>query len=123
MRKLMGVGVALLSLAFVVMGVAMAADGGGKPKHTIKEVMKNAHKDKLLNKVLGGEASQEQKLVLLDHYISLVECEPPKGDMDSWQNLAGRLALASAKVAVGREGALAELDKAKNCKVCHDAHK
>ena len=123
MRKFIGVCVVLLSLAFVVMGVAMAAEGGGKPKHTIAEVMKNAHQDKLLNKVLSGQASQEEKLVLLDNYVSLVECEPPRGDMNSWHKLAGGLALASAKVVVGRDGALPELKAASNCKTCHDVHK
>ena len=123
MRRYFGGCVVVLSLAFVAMGVALAAEEGGKPKHTIKEVMNNAHKGGLLKKVLEGQASQEEKLVLLDHYISLVESAPPKGDMNSWQELAGKAALASAKVAVGREDAMPELKTATNCKACHDKHK
>jgi hypothetical protein len=110
------------------LAVAWAAEGEGaaQPKHTIKEVMKNANAGgakSLLKKVTSGKATQEERLVLLDHYISLVENKPPKGDMDSWQTLAGRAALAAAKVAVGRDGATAELDTATNCKACHSVHK
>ena len=95
-----------------------------KPKHTIKEVMAKALKGNKLNKkVLSGEASQKEKLELLNLYISLVESKPPKGDNSSWQKLAGASALAAAKVAVGREGALDELKAATNCKACHSVHK
>ena len=85
--------------------------------------MKTAHKDGLLKKVLAGEANEADKLTLLDNYISLIESTPPKGDMESWHNLAGRAALAAAKVAVGREGATDELKAATNCAACHKAHK
>ena len=110
-----------VSLGTLLIDRALAAEDG--PKHTIAEVMKNAHKDKLLNKVLDGEATQEEKLALLDNYISLIEAAPPKGEMASWQELTGKLALAAGKVAVGREGAAEELKAASNCKACHDAHK
>jgi hypothetical protein len=123
MRRLTAGSVVLGCFAMVLLGVAVAAEQQPKPKHTIKEVMTNAHKSGLLKKVLADEATPEEKLVLLDHYISLVECTPPKGDMNSWQNLSGKLALASAKVAVGRDGALTELKAASNCTTCHDAHK
>jgi hypothetical protein len=107
------------------MGFATAQDEAAKPapKHTIKEVMVNAHKDGLLKKILAGEASAEEKMVLLDHYISMVECAPPKGELASWQTLSGKAALAAAKVAVGREGSLDELKAATNCAACHKAHK
>ncbi len=123
MRTYFGGCVVVLSLAFVAMSVARAAEERSKPKHTIKQVMNDAHKGGLLKKVLDGQASQEEKLVLLDHYISLVECTPPKGDMGSWQQLAGKVALASAKVAVDRDGALPELKAATACAACHDQHK
>jgi hypothetical protein len=94
-------------------------------KHTIKEVMKIAHgkESGLLQKVLKGEASEDQKKELLDVYISMVEGKPSKGDLDSWHTLAGGAALAAAKVVVGREGALKELESATNCKACHSVHK
>ncbi|MCU0961753.1 MAG: hypothetical protein MUF48_16790 [Pirellulaceae bacterium] len=93
------------------------------PKHTIKDVMKQAHGAKLLNKVVDGSASKEEKDQLLDLYISMIENKPPKGDSDEWLMKSGRLILASAKVAVGREKATDELKAASNCKACHDAHK
>ena len=104
----------------------MAADGEGdesKSKHTIKEVMKIGHKDGLLKKILGGDATDEDKKQLLDLYISMIESKPEKGDAGSWARLAGRSALAAAKVVTGRDGAIAELKAATNCKACHSVHK
>lgn len=94
-----------------------------KPKHTIKEVMKVGHKEGLLKKVLGGEASDEEKKQLLDLYVSMVESKPKKGDQASWIKLAGGSTLAAAKVVTGREGAIDELKAATNCKACHSVHK
>ena len=116
--------VAVFVACLSILGVVIADDDGeSTPKYTIKEVMKIAHKDGLLKKVIAGDANQEEKLSLLDYYISLVENEPPKGDMESWHNLAGKAALAAAKVAVGRDDATAELKTAANCGKCHKAHK
>jgi hypothetical protein len=93
-----------------------------KPKHTIKEVMK-AHKGGLLKKLVAGEGTAEEKKMFLDMSISLLEAKPPKGEMNSWQKLAGGQALAAAKLVVGREGAEDELKKATNCAACHKPHK
>lgn len=126
-RLLVGCVAALVAMAGV--GIALspsrAADGDSPVKHTIKEVMKLAHgKDAgLLQKVLKGEASEAQKKELLDAYVSLVENTPTKGDEASWHQLAGKAALAAAKVVVGREGAVQELESATNCKACHSVHK
>ena len=96
---------------------------GPPPKHTIKEVMKQAHGAKLLNKVVDGSASKEEKDQLLDLYISLIDNKPPKGEENQWIMNSGRAILAVARVVVGREGATEELKAATNCKACHDAHK
>ncbi len=104
-------------------GWAQNDEGEKKAKHSIKEVMKKAHKDGLLKKVTSGDASAEDQRELLDLYISLVENTPPQGEMDSWHRLAGGAALAAAKVVVGRDGAVVELKEATNCKACHDVHK
>lgn len=114
--------IALLTCAAWSNG-ANTADDEKKPKHTIKEVMKVALKGDLQKKVLSGNASDEDKKKLLDMYISMVESKPPKGQMNSWHNLAGAAALAAAKVVVGREGAAEELKTATNCKACHSEHK
>ncbi len=94
-----------------------------EPKHSIKDVMKLAHKDGLLKKVTDGEASQEDKQLLLDLYIDMLEGTPSKGEQADWIMAAGRSMVAAAKVVVGREGAVEELKAATNCKACHDAHK
>ena len=103
--------------------VGQESQQGPPPKHTIKEVMKQAHGAKLINKVLDGKASKEEKDQLLDLYISLIDNKPPKGEPDKWMVNSGRAILAAARVAVGREGALEELKTATNCKACHDTHK
>lgn len=101
------------------------AQEGGEPKHSIKEVMKAAHNKEsgVLGKVLSGEATQEEKIVLLDHYISLSQNKPPKGDAESWNKLTGAIVMAASKVVVGREGAEAELKTATTCAACHKEHK
>lgn len=124
--KLARFAIVLLSMTALISGLraAFADDApAGDAKHTIKEVMENAHKSKLINKVLADEATQEEKIELLDNYISLLESSPPKGDMASWNNLAGQAAVAAAKVVVGRDGALVELKTATNCAACHKVHK
>jgi hypothetical protein len=80
-------------------------------------------KDGLLAKIKAGTATAEEKTQLLDLYIDMLESKPPKGDMESWHNLAGAATLAAAKVVVGREGGVDELVKATNCKACHSVHK
>ena len=118
-----------LSAAVVVGSFAFAQDSeekqeAAKPKHTIKEVMEQALKGNKLNKkVLSGDASEKEKLELLDLFVSLVENKAPKGDQASWQKFSGSAALAAAKVAVGREDALKELKTATNCAKCHKEHK
>jgi len=119
--------VCCLALSFIsvpCLSTVLAADEEKpKSKYTIKEVMKNVNKDGLLKKVVAGDASQEDKVILLDNYIALVETKPEKGDNASWQKLAGGAALAAAKVVVGRDGAIEELKVASNCKACHSVHK
>ena len=116
--------VAIISLSIGAFAFGQDDDEKAKPKHAIKDVMAKALKGNKLNKkVLSGKASQEEKLELLDLYISLVENKPPKGDQASWQKFAGASALAAAKVAVGRDGAIKELKAATKCATCHKAHK
>jgi hypothetical protein len=85
--------------------------------------MKQAHSAKLLNKVVDGEASKQEKDQLLDLYLSMLENKPDKGEQQSWIMKSGRLMWAAAAVAVGREGAEGMLKEASNCKACHSIHK
>ena len=91
--------------------------------HAIKEVMKKAHKEKLLNKVLSGEASQDEKTTLLDLYLSLPENEPPKGDIKDWNQRTTEVIFAAARVVTEREGSLGQLKKATTCAACHKVHR
>lgn len=129
-KTVQALSIAALALAISAIAVAQTEDDkkeeAKKPKHTIKEVMKKGlkgGKSSLNAKVLSGKASDKEKLELLDLYVSLVEAKPPKGEPASWQKFAGTAALAAAKVAVGREGAMKELKAATNCGKCHKAHK
>lgn len=131
MPKFFRICVAVLFAMVTVSAFAVAEDPDNnveakKPKHTVKQVMGKAMApkgDKLNKKVLSGEATDAEKLELLDLYISLTENDAPHGDADSWKKFTNAAALAAAKVAVGREGAMDELKTATNCKKCHDAHK
>ena len=94
-------------------------------KKTVKEVMKAGHAGNasLLKKILGGDASPEEKVKLLDLYIDLVENDPPKGDATEWKMQSGMAMLSAAKVVAGRDGAVDELKKTSDCKSCHDKFK
>ena len=94
-----------------------------EPENSIKDVMKKAHKDGLLKKVMSGQASDDDKKMLLDLYIDMLEGVPEKGDRGEWIMASGPSVIAAGKVVVGREGALEELKTATNCKNCHDKFK
>ena len=106
-------------------GIALGFDDAEGDGHTIKEVMA-AHKggaNSLLSRVVAGDASDEEKIELLNLYASLNENEAPKGDADSWDEKTDALLIAAAKVVAGREGAGEELKGAANCMACRSAHK
>src|SRR5438477_7138389 len=74
---------------------------GEKPKYSIKEVMKEAHKGKLMNKVAEGKADDTEKKHLVELYKSLAQNDPPKGSMDDWKKRTKALVEASEKAAKG----------------------
>ena len=103
---------------------ATAEGAAPKPKYTIKEVMQLAHKKlKLHPKVLKGQATEKEKLKLMELYIALWENDPPKGKKADWQKRVGDLMNAVCKVALGYPGAEAELKAVANCGGCHKPHK
>ena len=134
MSKLFRISIAILAVVFMFSAITIAQDGNKKnkkddkkkPKHTVKQVMGKTMSPKgakLNKKVIGGTATDAEKLELLDLFISLTENSPPKGDAESWKEFTNSVTMAAARVAVGREGATDELKAATNCKKCHDAHK
>ncbi|MCF7959502.1 MAG: hypothetical protein K9M08_02060 [Pirellula sp.] len=117
--------VSSIAIAAILLLGFSHANSFNAEKKTIKEVMKAglAGNTSLLKKVLGGDASAEEKMKLLDLYIDLVENDAPKGDETEWKMMAGMAMLTAAKVVAGREGAIDELKKASDCKSCHDKFK
>jgi hypothetical protein len=132
-------GVVTMAAAFTAQGQQSPAAQGQQPapprgqqtvpagetpaKFSIKDVMENAHKAGLLKKVLDGQASQEEKLTLLDHYVSLTESQPALGSPEGWREKSNAVVVAAAKVAVGRDDGTELLKAATNCAACHKEHK
>jgi hypothetical protein len=114
---------AFLLVVMATTTVAMGINNSTAEPKSIKEVMKVAHKDGLLKKVQGGDATDEEKKQLLDLYIDMLEGEPKKGDKAEWNQVAGATVVSAAKVVLGREGGLEELKKATDCQACHSKFK
>ncbi|HMP07735.1 MAG TPA: hypothetical protein PJ982_15395 [Lacipirellulaceae bacterium] len=116
----------VVAIAALVVGSAVlwAQESGDKaPKYTIEEVMEQAHQDGLLQKVADGEATADEKLRLLDLYLSMLEQDPPQGDVDAYRAKAAQAVAAAARVVVGRDGAEGQIKRAVNCAACHRDHK
>jgi hypothetical protein len=128
-QQLAGWTLVVLICTLIVAAVQAQNTEKAEPKHAIKDVMKQAHTPgeaggkSLLQRVTAGDASNDDKVQLLDLYVSLVENDPPRGDADEFMKKAGAAALAAAKVVVGREGAPEALKAAVNCAACHRDHK
>jgi hypothetical protein len=111
-----GLGVAVLAV-FVALGLAVAQED--KPKYTIKQVMKDAHKSNLWKKVAQGKATKEEDEKLVEYYTALTKNKPPKGDEKEWKEQTEAM-LAAAKGAVKNDKAEEEkLLKLVNCMMCH----
>ena len=104
-------------------GIVGAQDG--KPKYTIKEVMKQAtgRPAKLLNTILDGKGTDDDKKKLLELYTEMAKNKAPKGDADNWKKLNDAVVAAAKDVVDGKEGGIEALKKATNCKDCHSQHK
>jgi hypothetical protein len=88
-----------------------------KPKYTIKEVMKEAHKSGLWKKVAKGEADKEDREKLAELYKALMQNKPPAGDADEWK----KTTTAMHKIA---EDAIKDPEAGKKLKVdCGACHK
>ncbi len=112
-----------LAAATLTLGLFSVVNGQAKPKYTIKQIMKDGLKGGLAKKVVGGEATDKEKIQLLDYAIALYETKPKKGDPASWTKLTGNLVTAAAKVAIDPKAGTEALGKAVNCKACHNKHK
>jgi hypothetical protein len=115
----------MLRFGFLALGLGLLAGWGlvveaaddAKPKHTISEVMIEAHKKGLLTKVVSGKASDAEKKQLCELYESLAANKPPKGSAVEWKSKT------DAIVAACKKGDPKALKAAVNCGVCHKAHR
>jgi hypothetical protein len=127
MFRFVGVGLCgLLALVLVAGGGYGAAEkdkAEKKLKYTIKKVMKLAHKDGLLKKVIDGKASAEDKEKLAKLYVALSQNEPPAGDAEEWKQTTRKMVAAARAAAKGDDNAPELLQAAVNCKICHGKFK
>ena len=121
MRRWFGRALLFALVAFVGLGPAGAADE--KPKYTIVEVMREAHRSGLVAKVVQGRADRAEKERLVALYEALSLNKPPRGDDADWQRRTGEI-LAAAKACLKDEkDAGPRLAKLVNCAGCHAAAK
>jgi hypothetical protein len=116
---------AVLTMGLVAgLGVFQAADDA-KPKYSIEDVMKKGMKGKpsLCAKVAQGKAGKEDQQKLLEMFQDLGKNKPPKGDEGDWKKRTNALVSAAKDVVEGKAGAGKALQKAANCKACHELHK
>ena len=103
---------------------ATAEGSGPAPKYTTKEIMQLAHKKlKLFPKVVKGEATETEKLKLLELFVWLRENDPPKGKKAAWDRRCNDLLAATCKVILGYKGAEKKLKQVSSCGGCHKPHK
>lgn len=115
MRKLV-VACMVVALGWLAVGLSGAEDE--KPKYTIKDVMKTAHKaGTLKDKVVNGTATDEEKKLLIAMYEAMATSKPPKGAEASWKEKTAALLVAA------KEGDVDKLKAASNCMACHREHK
>ena len=117
----------LVGLA-VILAVAGAALGfaADEKKYTVKEVMKAAHgggPNSLLAKVKGGKATDAEKAKLVELYASMPAGKAKKGDADEFKKLGDAMSDAAKAAKTGEDGWKDKLNKATNCKACHDLFK
>ena len=122
MRKLIAVSAALVIAVTAMASYSGAADEqdakkDAKPKHSVKDVMKKCMKGGLCKKVAGGQASDEEKQLLVEMFTSLAANKPPRGNAKSWK------AKTTALLKAAKSGDNAALKKAANCAACHKVHK
>lgn len=116
-----GVLAVLMMMNTNVEGVGDKDKKDEKPKYTIKEVMKEAHKKGgLLEKVKAGTAEKADREKLAELYKALAMSTPPKGDEETWKKTTKEM----LKIAVD---AIADPDAGKklkvDCKACHGMFK
>lgn len=123
MRYLVASVAAAVTCALLLLSAGENRAEDKKPKYTTKQVMKLAHKDGLLKKVVSGKASDDEKKQLAELYVSLSQNNPPKGEMENWKETTANIVKQAKAAAAGDADAPKLLQKAVDCKGCHSLHK
>ncbi len=110
-------------LLFTGFGFAPGAEPPPRDDVEIKDVMQEVMKGGLLRKAMKDDASLEDRMRVLDMFVSLSESEALKGDADEWNAATSDVLTSYAKFLVGREGGAEAVKAATNCKSCHDRFK
>ena len=118
----------IFTALFAVAAFALAGSVFADENHEIIEkAMKEGFKgdDSPLAKVLDGAASKEETAALAKLVQTMKGTRAPKGEQAAFEEKVTEMVAAMNAVAGGDTGekALARLDKAANCKACHDAHR
>lgn len=92
-------------------------------KVAIKEVMQKGMKGGLAKKAADGKASPDEVKQLLAYFKSLSEHKPKKGDAKSWKAKTDALVASVTLISKGDAKGRGALQKAMNCKACHNVHK
>ena len=118
--------VGFLVVAVMLSGLVLVNSANAdeeKPKYSISDVMKKAHKGGLLKKAKAGEASKEEMKMLVAMYEAMAQNKPPKGDAAAWKKRTTAIVASAKALAEGKKGAKARLTRATNCGSCHKAFK
>lgn len=121
MHKRLGLTALVAVISVICVSLVWADDD--KPKYTIKEVMKNAHKSGLYKKVAEGKADKEEKEKLVALYEALAKNKPPKGDEKEWKKQTEDMLKAAKACCKDEKDAGPKLAKLVSCKTCHAAFK
>lgn len=114
-----------LKLIAVVAAFGLVSTASADDHEIIEMVMKKGMKGKgsLLAKVKSGKGSDADTKKLHEMFVKLAKTKPEKGDMASWKAKTAALVAATESIIKGNAKGKAALNKAANCKACHNIHK
>lgn len=107
--------------AIFLLAVAGASAADSKISTVMKTVMKGDNST--YKKVCLGTGTDADVQKLVNCLKGLAGTKPPKGDAAGWQAKTSALIKAAEDVAAKKPGAAQVLQKAGNCKACHNDHK
>ena len=122
----------VMTVTALTMAAAVAEEDKGTisegDKEPIKSAMQFAHKapkgeKKLSQKIIEGNATDEELKKALRFYRGMVDSKPPKGDPAEFKARVIKLVTALEGVVEKKPKSMALYKEAVNCKACHSEHK